>query len=107
VISIHGEIFTTPTDEGDLRQITDSPARDKDPLYSPDGKWVAFISDRSGREEIYVLAADGIGEPQRITDLDTLKFSFAWSPNSKEIAFTGSDSKLRNYDRYENDQLSS
>jgi tricorn protease len=97
VVSVHGEIFTAPTEEGDLRQITDSPARDKEPLYSPDGKWVAFISDRSGREEMYLIAADGAGEPQKITDFDTLKFSFAWSPNSKEIAFTGSDNKLRKY----------
>jgi tricorn protease len=97
VVSIHGEIFTAPTDEGDLRQITDSPARDKEVLYSPDGKSIAFISDRSGREEMYIIAADGTGEPQKITDLDTLKFSFVWSPNSKEIAFTGSDSKLRKY----------
>ena len=97
VLSIHGELFTAPTDEGDLRQITDSPARDKEPLYSPDGKWIAFISDKSGREEMYIIAADGVGEPQKITDLDTLKFAFAWSPNSKEIAFTGSDSKLRKY----------
>ena len=97
VISIHGEIFTAPTDEGDMRQLTDSPARDKDPVYSPDGKWVAFVSDRSGREEVYIITADGIGEPQKITDLDTLKLSMTWSPNSKEIAFTGSDSKLRKY----------
>ena len=97
VVSIHGEIFTAPTDEGDLRQITDTPARDQDPQYSPDGKWIAFISDRSGREEIYIAASDGVGEPQKITDLDSLKFSFVWSPNSKEIAFTASDSKLRKY----------
>ncbi len=96
-LSVHGELFTAPTDEGDLRQITDSPWRDKEPKYSPDGKWIAFISDRSGREEIYVIASDGAGEPQKITDLDTLKTNFSWSPNSKEIAFTASDNKLRKY----------
>ena len=97
VFSIHGEIFTAPTEEGDLRQITDSPARDKEPDYSPDGKSIAFVSDRSGREEIYITTSDGSGESQKVTDLDALKFSFAWSPNSKEIAFTSSDSKLRKY----------
>ena len=109
VISIHGELFTAPSDEGDLRQITDSPARDKEPLYSPDGKSVAFISDRSGREEIYIIAVDGVGEAQKITDLDTLKFSFAWSPSSKELAFTGSDNKLRKYsvDTKQTSELSS
>ncbi len=97
VFSIHGEIFTAPVDEGDLKQITDSPSRDKDPEYSPDGKWLAFISDQSGREELYVASSDGADEPKKITDFDTLKFSFAWSPNSKEIAFNSSDSKLRKY----------
>jgi tricorn protease len=96
VFSIHGEIFTTPVDEGDIRQITDSPARDKEPRYSPDGKWIAFISDMSGREEIYTVPVSG-GEPQKVTDLDTLKFGFSWSPNSKELAFVSSDNKLRKY----------
>lgn len=95
--TIHGEIFTAPTEEGELRQITDSPWRDKDPNYSPDGKWISFISDRSGREEIYVAAVDGTGEAQKITDQDTLKNSMSWSPNSKELAFTASDNKLRKY----------
>jgi tricorn protease len=97
VFSIHGEIFTAPTDEGDVRQITESPARDQSPSYSPDGKWIAFISDRSGREELYIIASDGAGQPQKITDIDALKFGFEWSPNSKEIAFVASDSKLRKY----------
>ncbi|MGI9104700.1 MAG: S41 family peptidase [Pyrinomonadaceae bacterium] len=93
--SIHGEVFTAPVEEGDLRQITDSPWRDRNVAYSPDGKWIAFVSDRSGREEIYVLAADGAGEPQKLTDLDELKFAYAWSPDSTRIAYAASDNKLR------------
>ena len=92
--SIHGEIFTAPVEEGDVRQITNSPARDRNTSYSPDGKTIAYISDRSGREEIYTTAADGSGEAQQITDIDTLKLGYTWSPDSKEIAFTTSNGKL-------------
>jgi len=97
-LSIHGEVFTVPVEEGDVRQITDSAARDREPRYSPDGKWLAFVSDRSGREEIYLIASDGAGEPQKITNLDALKFGFSWSPDSKQIAYTASDNKLRKYE---------
>ena len=93
--SIHGEIFTAPVDEGDLRQITDSPARDRNVSYSPDGKWLSFISDRSGREELYVVAVDGAGEPQKLSDLDALKNGYNWSPDSTQLAYTASDGKMR------------
>ncbi|HVF66070.1 MAG TPA: S41 family peptidase [Pyrinomonadaceae bacterium] len=93
--AVHGEIFTAPVEEGDLRQITDSPWRDRNVTYSPDGKWLAYVSDRSGREELYVSAVDGAGEPQKLTDLDALKASYNWSPDSTQIAYTSSDGKLR------------
>src|SRR5205814_3724598 len=95
VVSTHGEIFTVPVEEGDVKQLTDSAAREVNVTYSPDGKWVTFVSDRSGREELYVTAADGLGEAQKLTDIDALKLGYNWSPDSKEIAFTSSDSKLR------------
>ena len=72
-------------------------ARDQQPQWSPDGKLIAFVSDQSGREELYVAPADASTQPQKITDLDALKFNFAWSPSSKEIAFTASDDRLRKY----------
>ena len=95
VVSVHGEIFTVPVEEGDIRQITDNVARDRFVGYSPDGKSLSFISDRSGREELYVTTVDGAGEVQKLTDIDALKLGYNWSPDSKEIAFTSSDSKLR------------
>jgi len=94
-ISIHGEIFTAPVDEGDLKQLTDSPARDRAVSYSPDGKWLAYVSDQSGREELYVVPVDGSAAAQQLTDIDALKQGYNWSPDSKEIAFASSDDKLR------------
>ena len=73
VVSTHGEIFTVATEEGDIKQITESSARDRNVSYSPDGKSLASISDRSGREELYVTTVDGLGEPQKLTDIDALK----------------------------------
>ena len=87
--------FTAPVEEGDLRQITDSPARDRNVAYSPDGKWLAFVSDRSGREELYVIAVDGAGEPQKLTDIDALKTRFHLVARLERDCFHASDSKLR------------
>ena len=94
-VSMHGEIFTAPVDEGDLKQITDGPARDRSMQYSPDGKWLAYVSDQSGREELWIAAIDGSTPAQKLTDIDALKQGYNWSPDSKEIVFASSDDKLR------------
>src|SRR6185503_16400484 len=95
VFSIHGEIFSAPVEEGDLKQLTDGAARDRMVQYSPDGKSLAYVSDQSGREEIWVVPIDGSAPAQQLTDIDALKQSYNWSPDSKEIAFSSSDDKLR------------
>jgi tricorn protease len=94
-VSVHGEIFTAPVEEGDLKQITDNPARERSVGYSPDGKWLCYVSDQSGREEYYVVPVDGSGPATQITDIDALKLNYNWSPDSKEIVFAASDNKLR------------
>jgi tricorn protease len=94
-VSVHGEIFTAPVEEGDIKQITDGPARDREVSYSPDGKWISYISDQSGREELYVVPLDGSAQPVQLTDIDALKFSYNWSPDSKDLVFTASDNNLR------------
>jgi len=95
LFSIHGEVFTAPVEEGDLKQLTDGAARDRNVSYSPDGKWVSYVSDQSGREELFVVPVDGSAPAQQVTDIDALKFGYNWSPDSKEIAFASSDDKLR------------
>jgi tricorn protease len=99
VISTHGEIFTIPVDKGRGRvvQITDGPARDRKPAYSPDGKKIAFISDRSGRDEVYVVDVDG-KNPVKVTDSDTRKYEFDWSPGGKHISVSMSDKTLWVFD---------
>ncbi len=98
VISTHGELFTIATDRGDTRRLTStSNARDTDPRWSPDGKRIAFVSDRSGREEVWVC--DEFGKDLRkISDSDSQKGQLVWSPDSKSLLYSGSDKKLYRYD---------
>ena len=97
-LSVYGEVFTAPTEQGDLVQLTDGAARDQAPVYSPDGKRLAYVSDASGREEIYVASTDGAGTATKISDVDALKLAMSWSPDSNSIAYVSSDSKLRRFD---------
>jgi tricorn protease len=96
VAAVRGELLLVPVgEEGDLVQLTKGSARDRNVEFSPDGKLIAFVSDKeSGREELYVVAAEGTGEPKRITDIDALKDSYSWSPDSKLLAIVSSDGKL-------------
>lgn len=60
------------------------------PRWSPDGRWIAFTSNRSGKENIWLIRADG-GEAQQLTDVKSGVSSYRWSPDSKLIAFTMPD----------------
>jgi len=77
---------------GKPRQFTagrgkDGPCKDHTPRWSPDGTRLAFLSNRSGKEQIWLMEADG-GEARQLTDHDEAVGAPAWSPGGKEIAFT-------------------
>ncbi len=86
-----GEIFTVPTDKGDIRDITRSPAvADRDPSWSPDGKSIAYFSDESGEYELAIRDQNGLGTVRHINLGNPPSFFYTptWSPDSKKIAYT-------------------
>jgi tricorn protease len=95
VFCARGEIFTVPAEDGDIRNLTNSPAsRERGPAWSPDGKWVAFWSDASGEYELTLAPGDGRGPLRQVTHGGGLyRYQLIWSPDSKKIAF--SDKALR------------
>ncbi len=95
VLGARGEVFTVPAEHGDIRNITGTPGvREISATWSPDGKWIAYLSDKTGEYEIYIRPQDGTGEETRITsDGNCYRYELNWSPDSKKIMY--SDKKLR------------
>jgi tricorn protease len=88
-----GDIFTVPAKNGNTRNLTQTPGvHERNSKWSPDGRWIAHVSDKSGEDEIYIMPQDGQGEAQQLTrNADTYKYQLSWSPDSKKIIW---DDKL-------------
>ncbi|UXE65652.1 MAG: PD40 domain-containing protein [Chryseotalea sp. WA131a] len=88
-----GEVFTVPKEKGDWRNITrNSSAADRSPVWSPDGKKIAWFSDVSGEYQLMIGDQEGLEKPKVISiEKPTFFFKPAWSPDSKYIAFTDTD----------------
>jgi imidazolonepropionase-like amidohydrolase/Tol biopolymer transport system component len=81
-----GDLYTVPITGGDAKALTEGIAWDMQPQFSPDGKHVAFTSDRDGADNIWILPAAG-GAPTQVSKEDfRLLNSPAWSPDGKYIA---------------------
>jgi tricorn protease len=102
VIATQGELFTIATDRGDVRRLTKtSDVREAQPQWSPDGKRIAFVSDHSGREQIWVCDENG-GNQKQLTNSESQKGAPVWSPDSQSLLYTASDRALHRHDFADN-----
>ncbi|MFN2532065.1 MAG: PDZ domain-containing protein [Pyrinomonadaceae bacterium] len=90
VAEARGEIFTIPAEKGDVRNLTNSSgSAERDPAWSPDGKYVSYFSDKSGEYKLMIEAQDGLTPPREITlQNPTHYYTPSWSPDSKKIVYT-------------------
>src|SRR5580704_835586 len=96
VFAARGEVFTVPAKDGSTRNLTNSPGvREQHVSWSPNGQWIAYISDRTGEDEICIAPQDGLAAEQQITSGHKgFMFQPAWSPDSSKIAWADKDLKL-------------
>ena len=91
-----GDVFTAPIENGPTRNLTrSSGAHDKWARWSPDGRRIAYVSDATGEDEIYLVAQDGSGEPEQLTTGgQAMRYAPEWSPTGKHLAFGDKDGRL-------------
>jgi tricorn protease len=124
VMTARGKIFTVPAKEGATRNLTsEQGSREKEVAWSPDGRWIAYVSDRTGEDEIYITPQDGMGnidlgrepstdpkdkekeaiaakergndkEQQVTSGSKGFMFQPIWSPDSKRVAWADKDLHL-------------
>ncbi|HVA57223.1 MAG TPA: PDZ domain-containing protein [Gemmatimonadaceae bacterium] len=91
-----GDVITVPTDKGTWRNLTHSSGiADRTPIWSPDGKQIAWFSDSTGEYELMVGDQDGLTTP-RAYKLQQPTYFYApeWSPDGKKILFTDAETNL-------------
>ena len=96
LFTARGDVFTVPLEHGQTRNLTNSSgAHDRSPVWSADGRWIAFFSDESGEDQVYVIDQKGENEKIQLTNslrckLDTLR----WAPDGKALSFRDAMNRL-------------
>jgi len=95
-----GDVYTVPAEHGVTLNLTrDSGVAERTPSWSPDGKTVAFWSDRSGEYELTLRNADGTGNERKLTSFGTgFRYSIFWAPDSRKVAFVDNAMKIQIFD---------
>ena len=89
IVAARGNIFTVPTEHGSIRNLTtdNSSVHELSPAWSPDGKSVAYLSDKTGEYEIYVRPQMGGQETRITTDGGIYRYGPVWSPDNKKLLY--------------------
>jgi len=100
IVVARGDLFSVPARNGTPRNLTKtSNAHERDAVWSPDGKWIAYNSDATGENELCVRAQDDKGQPQQITSgANTYYYQPIWSPDSKKLLWSDRLQRLRYVD---------
>ncbi|MDB5203715.1 MAG: protease [Ferruginibacter sp.] len=94
-----GDIWVTGKSGGEAKRITSTAAVEANPHFSPDGQWLAFNSNRSGIQQVYVVSANG-GTPKRLTWYPAASQARGWSPDGKKVLYaSGREAAPTNYNR--------
>ncbi len=95
-VEARGEVFTVPAEKGDVRNLTASGgAADILPVWGPDGRSIAYFSDRSGEYRLYIAGQDGLAAPREIPWPESSRpYAPVWSPDGRRIAFQDSHFQL-------------
>lgn len=91
-----GDVFTAPIENGPVRNLTHSSrAHDKLARWSPDGRSIAFVSDRSGEEQVYRVDQEGKGKPEALTtSLKMVLQALSWAPDGQRLALSDKDGRI-------------
>jgi tricorn protease len=100
IVVARGDLFSVAAKDGTPRNLTKtSNAHERDAVWSPDGKWIAYNSDATGENELYLRAQDGKGDAVQLTNgADTYYYKPLWSPDSKKLLWSDRLQRLRYVD---------
>ena len=95
-VEARGEIFTIPAERGDIRNLTQtSGTAERDPAWSPDGKYVSYFSDKGGEYTLVLESPDNLSAPREIALPNPSRFyTPSWSPDSKKLLYTDTNLKV-------------
>ncbi len=99
VAEARGDIWSLPAEKGVTRNLTRTDGvAEREPMWSPDGKWITYLSDETGEYELWLTQSDGKGETRQLTDNGGIyRYTSNWSPDSEYIAFADKSGAVHLY----------